>query len=105
MRFYAWGLLTMADIVAALFFLRYFRASGERLFAFFAAAFAIMAVDWLGHAVIPRTLLQHDIYFVRLIAFLVIIAGIVDKNRRESRSRGVVSGGEQRPRRSAVPPS
>ena len=84
MRFYAWGLLTMANVIAALFFLRYFRASGERLFAFFAAAFAALALDWLGHAVVPRDLLRHDIYFVRLLAFVLIIAGIVDKNRRES---------------------
>jgi hypothetical protein len=86
MRSFAWGLLTMANTVAAMFFLRYWRASGDRLFAFFASAFAVMGLDWLVHATVPRSLLNHDTYLLRLLAFLLIIAGIVDKNRRERRS-------------------
>jgi len=105
MRFYAWGLLTMANVIAAMFFLRYFRESRDRLFAFFAAAFAVMALDWLGHALTPPTSLRHDIYIVRLLAFALIIAGIADKNRKESRSRGVPVASATRPRGPAVPPS
>jgi hypothetical protein len=105
MRSFAWGLLTMANVVASLFFLRYFRASRDRLFAFFAAAFAVMAVDWLGHAVLPRMLLRHDIYLVRLLAFVLIIVGIVDKNRRESPSRRPLGPSAQRARGPAAPPS
>ena len=37
--------------VAALFFLRFWRRMKDRFFAFFAAAFAALAVDWLGLAV------------------------------------------------------
>ncbi len=81
------GLLTMASAVAALFFARYWKVSGDRLFAFFALAFAAMTANWIGlSAVDPALEAQHYVYLVRLLAFALIIAGIVDKNRRDKRS-------------------
>ena len=82
MKQFCWGMLTMASVVASLFFLRYWKASGERLFAFFAVAFAMLAVNWLAlTAVDPAFEARHLIYLIRLAAFIVIIVGIVDKNR------------------------
>ena len=82
MKQFCWGMLTMASVVASLFFLRYWKASGERLFAFFAAAFAMLAVNWVAlTAVDPAFEARHLIYLIRLAAFIVIIVGIVDKNR------------------------
>jgi hypothetical protein len=79
---FCWGMLTMASVVASLFFLRYWKVSGDRLFAFFAAAFAMFAVNWLALSLIdPAYEARHLIYLVRLAAFIVIIVGIVDKNR------------------------
>jgi hypothetical protein len=79
---FCWGMLTMASVVASLFFLRYWKASRERLFAFFAVAFAMLAVNWLVlTAVDPAFEARHLIYLIRLAAFVVIIVGIVDKNR------------------------
>ena len=76
----------MACAVAAAFFLRYWRTSGDRLFAFFSAAFAALGVEWLGEAVINRSPPGPQyLYLVRLLAFVLIIIGIVDKNRRERR--------------------
>jgi hypothetical protein len=77
------GALTMASFVVAVFFLRFWKSSGDRLFVFFSAAFAMLSVDWLALAFIdalaePR----HYIFVVRLLAFGLIIYGIVDKNRR-----------------------
>ncbi len=86
MRDFIWGTLTMACAVIALHFLRYWRTSGDRLFVFFGVAFAVMAVNWLSLAIVdPRIEGRHYLYFLRLAAFLLIIIGIVDKNRRGGR--------------------
>jgi len=72
----------MAGVVASLFFLRYWKVTGDRLFAFFAAAFALLALNWLALSVIdPAFEARHLIYLLRLSAFVVMIVGIVDKNR------------------------
>src|SRR4051794_8506531 len=44
MRQFFWGLLAMASLVASLFFLRYWKVSSERLFAFFGVAFGMLAL-------------------------------------------------------------
>ena len=86
MRQFVWGMLTIETAVAALFFLRFWRLSGERLFAYFALAFAAMMFNWIGlSAVDPAVELRHYIYLFRLLAFGLIIGGILDKNRRSQR--------------------
>ena len=71
-----------AAAVAALFFLRFWRDSRDRLFAFFAAMFALLSISWTLLAVYhPTDEARPYIYAIRLVAFLLIIAGIVDKNR------------------------
>ena len=76
------GALAMASFVAGLFFLRFFRESRERLFLFFALAFWLLSVSWIGLATIAvETESGHLVYLIRLAAFVLIIAGIVDKNR------------------------
>lgn len=77
--FFISGFLTMGYATAALFFLRFWRDSRDRLFAFFAVGFALLAVQ--------RTLLGvvHPVeilYAVRLLAFLLMVIAIVEKNRR-----------------------
>ena len=76
------GILTMGYIVAGIFFLRFWRETRDRLFAMFGAAFFILAaqrigLDFLGDEAESATLW----YFVRLVAFVIIIIAIVDKNR------------------------
>lgn len=76
------GALTMGYAIAALFFFRFWRQSHDRLFAMFAAAFAILAIQRPVLAVI--TDMQGDttwLYALRLAAYLLILAAIVDKNR------------------------
>ena len=86
MRQFLWGALTMANIAVAMFFLRYWRTSGDRLFAYFGVAFAIMALNWVGLASVdPSVELRHTVYLLRLAAFVLIIIGIIDKNRRSGR--------------------
>lgn len=78
------GLIVMGDLVAALFFLRFRRQSGDMLFATFAAAFLLLAV---GQALLALTNAPVEekswMYLLRLAAFVMIIFGIAHKNRSE----------------------
>ncbi|MGH8296425.1 MAG: DUF5985 family protein [Steroidobacteraceae bacterium] len=88
MKIFMWGVLAMASLIAALFFLRYWRESRERLFGFFALAFALLAANWTGLAIIdhPAAEAQQEYaYVVRLVAFVILLIGIFDKNRRSGR--------------------
>ncbi len=77
------GAVTFGFLVAGLFFLRFWYASRDRLFALFAAAFWMLAVQRLAialtHAVVEN---QALFYILRLLAFIIIIFAIIDKNRR-----------------------
>ncbi|HEX8252144.1 MAG TPA: DUF5985 family protein [Thermoanaerobaculia bacterium] len=77
------GALFAGYSVAALFFLRFWVTTRDRLFAMFSAAFAILAVQRLALA-LTRTVVedQSAMYLLRLLAFIIIIVAIVDKNRR-----------------------
>ncbi|HEX3912959.1 MAG TPA: DUF5985 family protein [Steroidobacteraceae bacterium] len=87
MKSFLWGALTVETAVAAVFFLRYWHVSGDRFFGYFAFAFAFMALNWFAVSTIdPKLEVTHDAYFLRLVAFILIIVGILDKNRRNSRS-------------------
>lgn len=66
--------------VASVFFLRFWRGTGDRFFLLFAGAFALFAVNRIG---LISTSREHNvwIYVLRLAAFALIILAIVDKNR------------------------
>jgi low temperature requirement protein LtrA len=77
-----YGAIGMGCAVAGLFFLRFWRATRDRLFVYFAAAFWAMAVERVLFVVLAvHEDTQHLVFLVRLAAFLLIIAAIVDKNR------------------------
>jgi hypothetical protein len=70
-----------ATAVGVLFF-RFWRSSGDRLFAGFAAAFWMLALSWTLLGVFsPTEEARPYVYGLRLVAFLCIIMAIVDKNR------------------------
>jgi hypothetical protein len=82
---FLFGVLTALAMTASLFFLRYWSAAGDRFFLFFAVAFAALAANWalmIGRD--PRDEYAPYFYLLRLLAFLLILAAIVDKNRRSS---------------------
>ena len=88
MMTFMWGVLAMASLIAALFFLRFWRASRERLFGFFGLAFTGLAANWIGLAIINHPTdeaKQEYAYIVRLVAFVILLIGIIDKNRRSGR--------------------
>jgi uncharacterized membrane protein len=75
-----------AAVAAGLFFFRFWRESGDRLFAFFGAAFVLLSLSWsLLGLFSPTEETRPYIYAIRLVAFLLMIAGMVDKNRADSR--------------------
>lgn len=77
------GAISALCAVAGLFFLRFYRESKDRLFLFFAAAFWIEGIDRaiLAFSDNPQ---EGDpvLYIIRGIAYLLILIGILDKNRR-----------------------
>jgi hypothetical protein len=78
-----YGASSMASLAICVVFLRHWQRSSDRLLLAFALAFAILAVDY---AVIAVSVFGAEgrpyVYGVRLVAFALIIWGIVDKNRR-----------------------
>jgi hypothetical protein len=83
MSAFFYGLSTMGSFVAGLYFLRFWRDTADRLFLMFALAFFILAVNYgvLG-VVVDSDEWRVPAFVLRLLAFLLLIYGIVDKNRR-----------------------
>jgi hypothetical protein len=80
------GALTLASWVAGLFFLRFWRSSGDRLFLFFAIAFWLLTLSWAGRALIHwEDESRHQVFLLRLLAFVVVIVAVIDKNRRANK--------------------
>ncbi len=76
------GGLALGYLVAALFFLRFYRETSDRLFGIFGAAFVLLAAQRVALSVLTNA--GYDttwLYGVRLLAFLLILAAIIDKNR------------------------
>jgi hypothetical protein len=78
------GVIVTASLTAALFFLKFWRATRDGLFLAFAIAFLIEGLNRTG-----VLLLEHPnegspiVYLVRLLAFLLIAAAILRKNREQ----------------------
>jgi hypothetical protein len=76
------GASCLACAAVALVFLRFWNRGGDRLLLLFALAFVVLAVNRIGLAV-----LDDDgeagtfVYLARALAFGLILAAIVDKNR------------------------
>lgn len=75
------GFLSCASLVAAVFFLRFWRRAGDSLFLSFAIAFVLLAVN---QALPPLLGFETEdyagLFLLRLAAFGVIILAILRKN-------------------------
>lgn len=89
------GSIALAYAIAGLFFLRFWARTRDRLFAAFAIAFwvlmfeRLLLVFWsvppaIGNPPADEEFLPY-IYTVRLVAFLLIIWAVIDKNRKQTR--------------------
>jgi xanthine/uracil permease len=75
------GAIVLACGVAGLYFLRFWRKTNDRLFAYFAVAFWVLGANWLLLAFINQDEVRTWLYVIRLCAFLVILYAILEKNR------------------------
>jgi hypothetical protein len=76
------GGTALASAAISLVFLRFWREVHDRLFAYFAVAFFVMALHPTAIAIFqPSSETRHLFYLFRLAAFLIIIWAIIDKNR------------------------
>lgn len=80
------GAVAMGLFVAGLFFLRFWRGSGDRFFLLFAVSFWIEAINrgliTYASAQTPEPETIPYLYVIRLIAFGLILVAIYGKNRR-----------------------
>ena len=79
------GVIGTASLTAALFFLRFWKQTHDRLFLAFAAFFAIEAVNRVVLLYLERPNEGSPwIYLFRLFGLLVLLAAILEKNYKRS---------------------
>jgi hypothetical protein len=77
------GVIVTGSLVAALFFLKFWVQTGDLLFLTFAIAFLIEGLNRITFLFLDSPNEgASSIYIVRLLAFLLILGGIVYKNTR-----------------------
>ena len=82
------GISATASCLAAILFLRFWRETDDRLFAFLALGFSLLTINWTALSLVTVAAeTRQFIHLVRLAAFLAVLAGIVDKNLSERAGR------------------
>jgi hypothetical protein len=75
------GAIAMASLIIGLFFLRFWKATGDRFFLFFGSSFF---VEGLNRAALGLTANPNEdrpfFYFVRFLSFVLILIAIGHKN-------------------------
>lgn len=75
------GASMVSALAISLFFARFWRKTGDRLFGFFSVAFLLLGIERVRLAWSPVEN-ATPFYFIRLVAFLLILFAILDKNRK-----------------------
>ena len=79
------GAVVAGFLVAGLFFLRFWKRTRDGLFLAFAAAFFLLG---LGQSLLALANVPDEerswLYLIRLLAFALILAAIIKKNRRSA---------------------
>jgi hypothetical protein len=78
------GFNVAASATIGVFFLQFWRGTRDRLFIALALAFWLYSAHWAATALYGGGEAAVVVYLLRLVAFAVIIAGIIDKNRTGS---------------------
>lgn len=80
-QFFA-GVVFLGFLVVAAYFLKFWAKSRDKFFLLFATAFLLLGIErFCVSMFIGRTTISY-IYIIRLIAFFLIFAAIVQKNRK-----------------------
>jgi hypothetical protein len=80
------GAIGMASLIAALFFLRFWKTTHDRFFLYFAVSFLIQGVN--RFFLVQGTQATDDTpigYLFRLISYMLIVIAVVEKNRSVSK--------------------
>lgn len=76
------GMTASGFLVAALFFVRFYRTTRDALFIYFSVAFLLLAAEKFAVLVVADWFPEPPwLFLVRLAAFIAIGAGIWEKNR------------------------
>jgi hypothetical protein len=82
------GAIAMASLTAAMFFLKFWRDTGDRFFALFSLAFALDAATRLALGLSDVSAEYEPLFYLaRLLTFILILVAIIDKNRANRPSR------------------
>jgi hypothetical protein len=82
------GAIGMALLVIALFFLRFWRSSGDRFFLLFALSFLLQAIGRVFFESAPVQGNDTPVqYLLRVVAYGLIVVAVVLKNRRPKARR------------------
>ena len=77
------GATALACLAVAVFFVRFWRETRDRLFLLFAIAFAFFTVNRTVLVVVaPSKESEPWVYLLRLVAFVLIAFAVADKNRK-----------------------
>ena len=77
------GAIMLGAAAVGLFFLKYWLTTRDRLFLLFGLAFFFLSLErWMMVLVHPSHEMRPYVFGVRLLAFVLIGAAIVDRNRR-----------------------
>ena len=74
------GALAMGYAVVAPFFLRFYWRTSDRLFAMFSGSFLLLGAIRVAMIVWKDPMEHQFLYWLRFIAFLLILIAIADKN-------------------------
>ena len=79
------GAIALGFLVAALFFLRFWRRTNDGLFLAFACAFALLGLGQAVQALANITQEERShVFLIRLAAFTLILIAVARKNRAKA---------------------
>lgn len=77
------GAIAVSSLLAGLFFLRFWRSSGDRFFLYFALSFALEGLNRIALGLLVDANESNPLFYsVRVVAYGLIVAAIWQKNRR-----------------------
>ena len=85
MNDYLLGAVILSSFIVSLFFLRFWKTTKDRFFLYFSFSFMLDGVSRLLLTGYNTNEYEPYIYFIRLVAFLLILYAIYDKNRTAKR--------------------
>jgi hypothetical protein len=78
------GAVALGSATIALFFFRFWHSTRDRLFLFFALCFLLLSLIRIGLAIVGmQSEVSTYLYFLRFLAFVLLIFAIIHKNREE----------------------